>query len=75
MLPEFRLLTKVRNWTPQVGQKYEAEDSDFGLEKMTGLWRLTNLVVRHQICSYCSTLLKSAITAILALALQVYFNY
>ena len=53
-----------------MGQKYEADDSDFRLEKMTDPLALDELearlldeetkklVVRYQICSYCSFLLK-----------------
>ena len=70
-----------------MGQKYETDDSDFRLEKMTHPLALDELearlldeetkklVVRYQICSYCSFLLKSAINAILPPALRVNYNY
>ena len=41
-----RLLTEIRNGIQQVGRKYEAEDSDFHLEKMTDLSAVEELEVR-----------------------------
>ena len=58
-----RLLTEVRNGIQQVGRKYESDDSDFHLEKMTDLLAVKEfedqlideetkkLVVRHDCCA------------------------
>ena len=37
------MLTEIRNGIQQVGRKYESEDSDFHLEKMTDLLAVREL--------------------------------